>query len=364
MKASSMLFRVLSYLLGQLDIPVTKNRLRALIKEQLQAGSLKTMVEVLNDLNIETKTCQLVEKDLSLIEAPFIVHTRDDVFWVVTGIHEDFIEYYNPQSNQKEQSDKNTFFSKWTGVVSIPFTDEYSGIPDAVKKEERQKTIIQQGVIAGLVLGVCVLLMQMLLSHYPHSLVWGALLIIKLWALFVVSQILKLEEGESSTLISKICDTADCGKVLQSKAAKIFPWLTMGDVGALYFGSGAVLLTIAPFLNTPGLVISLLFSVNLLTLPYTIFSICYQRFVLKTWCPLCLSIMGILWLEFFIGLTVPWMEVFPLSGFLVRLFLFVGITSTTLWFAMKRIRINTAYSKGLQRFVNNVKKDPEVFRVR
>ena len=98
------------------------------------------------------------------------------------------------------------------------------------------------------------------------------------------------------------------------------------------------------------------------TLPYTFFPVYYQRFVLKNWCLFCLSIMGLLWIEFFLGFSISWKEVFSLSRFLVLLFGFVGISITICWFIIKRLLIEINTAKIMRMYLNKVKKDMELFK--
>ena len=284
MKSSLMIFRVLRYLLQCLNVPVTNERLRNLIEEQLYQGSIQTITEALRDLNVDAKVYQFEEEDIRLVECPVIVHLEDSGkrFVVLNKIQREQFTYYDPVSNKKITEEKSNFFEKWTGAVLIPFTDEQSGDPDYSEhvREERRKRTVNAGIGAGITMGLMFLLIQMNCSHPNNFAIWSILFAVKITGLLIVSQIIKIELGESNNLITKICKTTDCGKVLNSKASKLFPWLTMGDIGVVYFGSGILLLSAAPFVSDLSSIIQLLYFLNIFTLPYTFFSVGYQRFVL------------------------------------------------------------------------------------
>ena len=366
MRFSFVMFRLLRNLLQSLQVPVTNEYLRNLILEQLYHGSIQTITEILNDLNVESKVYQLEEKDLQLLECPVIVHFKksENKFVVVVELHDEDIKYYDPIKNKYIRETKTLFFEKWTGVVLIPFTDERSGDPDYLKhtQEECKEKLINTGIYAGIFVGIFLLFIQILLSHPHEFLIWLPVFLVKIIALFVVLQILKIELGESNSFITKVCKTTDCGKVLHSKASKLFSWLSMGDLGVIYFGMGTFLLMIAPFINELASIVYLLFFLNLFTLPYTIFSISYQRFILKTWCPFCLMIMGILWVEFFFGLTVAWTEIFPLSAFMLLLFGLVAIATSIGWVVLKTILNKANLSESMRKYVNIIKKDTKLFK--
>lgn len=53
---------------------------------------------------------------------------------------------------------------------------------------------------------------------------------------------------------------------------------------------------------------------NLICLPFSFWSIWYQKFRAKAWCTLCLSVQAILWLLFFSYISGGWLkDSFPLS---------------------------------------------------
>ena len=366
MQPSLMIFRVLRNMLHCLHVPVTNERLQTLINEQFYHGSVRAISEVLSDLNVESKAYQLDEEDIFLIACPFIAHFNDDEnrFVVVVELQDKQIKFYDPVTNKYIVEEKRLFFEKWTGTVLIPFTDEQSGDPEYTEslKKERERKLVNLGVFAGISVSAVLLLIQAIHNHPQNVGIWSVLFSVKIIALLVVSQIVKIELGESNTLITKICKTTDCGKVLHSKASKLFSWLTMGDIGVIYFGSGTLLLIIAPFISELISIVHLLFFLNLFTLPYTLFSISFQRFVLKTWCPFCLSVMGLLWIEFFLNFTVPWIKVFPLSRVLLLLFGFTGIVITTGWFVLKRMLVAAKSTANMRVYVNTIKKNTDLFQ--
>jgi hypothetical protein len=84
--------------------------------------------------------------------------------------------------------------------------------------------------------------------------------------------------------------------VLNSRAAKLGP-LSMSDLGLGYFG-GTLLVLAALGSQTPEAgeaTIAGLRILSILTLPYTLFSLGYQSFVLRFWCPLCVLVQLALW---------------------------------------------------------------------
>jgi uncharacterized membrane protein len=103
-------------------------------------------------------------------------------------------------------------------------------------------------------------------------------------------------------IFDRVCirsERFDCHAVMESPAAKLMGRIPMADLGVLYFSGGIILIgfsVVNPYFFDQ---IFLLAVLNLLTLPYTFFSISYQALVIKKWCSLCLIIQLTFWLEFF-----------------------------------------------------------------
>lgn len=90
----------------------------------------------------------------------------------------------------------------------------------------------------------------------------------------------------------------DCRKVIHSPAGKMFGLLHAADLGVLYFASTLLLLALTVLTPDFYYYALLLAALNLLTLPYTLFSVAYQAFKVGKWCALCLIVQLVFWLEF------------------------------------------------------------------
>jgi uncharacterized membrane protein len=90
----------------------------------------------------------------------------------------------------------------------------------------------------------------------------------------------------------------NCHAVMESPAAKLFGLIPMADVGGIYFSGGIILICFSVLHFNFFQQIFLLALLNLLTLPYTIFSVVYQAVVVKKWCALCLIVQLTFWFEF------------------------------------------------------------------
>ncbi len=99
----------------------------------------------------------------------------------------------------------------------------------------------------------------------------------------------------------RFCPTSpwfDCRRVIDSPAGTLFGRVHTADLGVLYFSGTILALVISAF--APGFYYSALYLgiLNLLTLPYTLFSVAYQAFRVRRACALCLIVQAVFWLEF------------------------------------------------------------------
>ncbi len=102
-------------------------------------------------------------------------------------------------------------------------------------------------------------------------------------------------------LFDRICpkwEKINCQAVMESPASKLLGLIPLADIGGVYFSGGIILICFSVNNHYFFHQIYFLAILNLLTLPYTIFSVMYQAFVVRYWCFLCLIVQLIFWLEF------------------------------------------------------------------
>ena len=112
--------------------------------------------------------------------------------------------------------------------------------------------------------------------------------------LLVLKQ-LRIQSNYADRLCS-LFKYSDCNNILDSKAAKLFGLIGWSEIGLGYFISNVVILSIFPSL------VDSLLLVNVFSVPFTIWSIWFQKVRARQWCPLCLISVLLLWAIFIIGI--------------------------------------------------------------
>ena len=105
-----------------------------------------------------------------------------------------------------------------------------------------------------------------------------------------------------------VLQAGGCDSILELKASKFFGIFGWSEVGFAYFSVSLLTLLLFPNL-LPELALC-----NLCCLPFTFWSIWYQRFRAHKWCTLCVCVQGSLWLLFFSYCFGGWLRLaFPIS---------------------------------------------------
>ncbi len=124
---------------------------------------------------------------------------------------------------------------------------------------------------------------------------------------------LKIQHSHADKICSIFKKRSSCNDILGSPASKFAGVISWSEVGLGYFTSNMLLLVLFPAL------VHYLALINICALPYTLWSVWYQRFRAHIWCPLCLIVQTLLWAIFITDLScglIRWPE-FVLSDVLV-----------------------------------------------
>jgi len=112
--------------------------------------------------------------------------------------------------------------------------------------------------------------------------------------------IVRKEFGYKDDFVNAICignsKNKDCDAVLNSKGANLTKDIKLSDLAIVFF-IGSLLNVV--LIQIQQLDLRIVYLINILTLPATIYSIIYQAFIVKKWCLLCLSLILLIWLNVF-----------------------------------------------------------------
>ena len=286
------LSEIVSELLKGNNISFDKNELEFQIQSHPSYPSLHAVTSVLTHFNIENVAAQLSTSTETLKQLPncFVAQIKD-----TSG--------QNLVTVKKGKKNLTIYdgAKKTISILKEEFVQKFTGIIVAVEKNENKQftnTISNFSKIAYFVF------LATLFFYFSYNLAITPFtflhLLLSLIGIIISVAIIKQEIGIQTTIGNAFCSGAnekkDCDAVLTSKGAALFYGYKLSDFSLLYF---SMLLLLTFILGTNP---TFVFTISFISIPITIYSIYYQYAVVKKWCLLCLTIVGVLWLQAIVAL--------------------------------------------------------------
>lgn len=235
------------------------------------------------------------ENDILNIQTPFIAHAGGE-FKVVNNVDNNTVSYRWNGLNINEPTKQ--FIDGWSGFILLVEPDENSIEPGYSENRKNELISSLQGFF--LLLALCTAVATLLVKRsFYTNLEPTIATILNLTGVYIGYLLVLKQMNIHSDYADKICSLfkqSNCNDVLESKASKLFGLIGWSEIGLGYFISNVIILLFFPEF------IFYLSIVNTLALPYSFWSIWYQKWKAKQWCPLCLIVMGLLWVLFFTNL--------------------------------------------------------------
>jgi len=322
------------------------------------------------------------ENDLPTIECPFVAHAGGD-FVVLTQVPQ-----LGPLSgNERGESNEvhyiwrgkkitipaEQFIKSWTGVILLAETSAESIEPDYPEHRKKELYDIAQKAIlifaAILLFGIAyyqwiagLRSAAPAMTTNPNLFNYSIILLLNIFGAFIGYLLVLKQMHIQSRYVDKLCtlfSKSDCNNVLESDAAKLWGVFGWSEIGLGYFITNILLLTFLPF------TLHLLALINILALPYTFWSVWYQKVKARQWCPLCLIVQALLWSIFIINLVFGTIQIPDFNLTILKDFIIVGCIYTILIFSLNLLI--PALSRGreieqIKQEINSIKADDEVFK--
>ncbi|MCH5224171.1 MAG: hypothetical protein J1E82_09030 [Muribaculaceae bacterium] len=294
-------------LLTALKVPFTNDY----TKQRFESMPFKTLFgvsQLLKEYGVDSKGYQLEDKtELTKLSVPYIAQTQGGLI-IVTKVSDDTVTYLT--QGITESIPVKEFEEISTGVILIPTVQKGAKEPDYSK--HLTTVIINKGknvllwALAGLLSAYLIVIHD--LWHYWSF--WG-LFAVDCFGIWLTYMLVQKSLSIKSHVADKVCGVLQeggCDSILKTNASSFFGIFSWSEVGFTYFGVSLLAMLISPA------TIHWLSLINICCLPFTVWSISYQKFVAKHWCTLCVCVQASLWLQFICYLLGGWMKpVFPLD---------------------------------------------------
>lgn len=303
LKKRSIPGRAIIKLLNCLSVTVDPDLVSAELEKHPFYPSLLSVSDVLTALKIENKAFHVDFDELTNLPVPFLAHSHASggEFLVVKQVTTEDVIFANEIRNANKLSAEE-FKNVFAGVVLV------AEPPSGFSLVSKIKPALAAFKTASMLAILFIILVLALYFHtdYFNNLNWQVLSVTLFKSAGLITALLLLIQSIDSNnpLVQMLCQTkgkTNCSAILSSKAAKVFNGLSWSDVGFFYF-AGTLLFFL--FGGHSRLTWEILTLLNVVSLPYTFYSIYYQGWVAKQWCKFCCAIQALLWLEFIPLITV------------------------------------------------------------
>lgn len=293
--------------LSALKVPYTKDYTRQRF-ESMPFKTLFGVTQLLKEYGVDCQGYSLADKkDISDLSIPFIAQTGAGLV-IVTDVNAKTISYLT--QGQPETMPLSEFEDAWTGTVLCATVLPGAKEPDYPKHRRTEFFNSAKNVVLWCAAVALIAYLYIVNDLWRQWSVW-ALTAIDIFGLWVTYMLVQKSLNIKNSTADKVCGVLQeggCDSILKTDASSFFGIFSWSEVGFTYFGVSLLLMLLSPAS------IHWLALVNICCLPYTVWSIGYQKFVAKHWCTLCVCVQLSLWLQFFCYLFGRWTApVFPLG---------------------------------------------------
>lgn len=286
----------LSSILKLLNIEHTNKYTNKYFNEHPHKYNMLGLSKMLSHYGVNNIGIRVEDKneDIHDLETPFIAHTGSG-FMVVEAISKEEVTYH--WNAKRVKMLMTEFINVWSGATLIVEADENSREPNYIEhRKDKLTSGVKKSILLLTIIGLVTI--GFIQNQIYQSIGLSILLLLNLIGIYIGYLLVLKQVKIHSNQADKICSLFaknDCNDVLESPAAKFMGIISWSELGFSYFLSNTFILLFAP---------KLLFYfvfLNICALLYSFWSIWYQKFKARTWCPLCLIVQALFWGLFIIS---------------------------------------------------------------
>lgn len=357
--------------LKRLGIKVNNATVNETLQNHPDWPTLLCISDSLNKWNIINGAGKIDPAHIDQLPVPFIAYTNDRKvpLAIVNEVSKTSIEISQKNYNKTSTENRENFLQKWSGVYLIAEPNEHSGEPnyEAHKQKAFLNSLTPVTVFTLLTILSFLFLIGIVGKTAAPQTVNAAGVYLQYFILLagvaVTTLLLWYEIDKNNPLLQKVCTgiaKGNCNAILSGKQAKVFSWLSWSEVGFFYFIGNLLTLLFAE--NTITNSIGVIAWLNILALPYTVFSIYYQWRVAKQWCILCLAVQALLLLGGMNVIANNFLYPIPhFSSALILKCMLLYILPVLLWYAIKPYILRLQEAKNTKREYLRIKFNAEIF---
>lgn len=273
---------------------------------------------LLDHYNIGNECLQLQDKRVLKNSLTPIIIAYQGRFYILTSVGNKSILLLDAGGEEIELN-RSEFLSQWDGIGLFIFPNKNSMEPDYKKHNAHDKVLNLKNLV------LLVSSITLVLLAYIHNLTYttysySIILIPNILGTYITYLLLQEELSIKNNIADKLCSIIKehgCEKVTKSTAASLFGIAKLSEIGFAYFNTNILAL----LLDVNSLPYISLFAI--IVLPFTLWSIWYQKYRIKSWCTLCLITVCTLWLQAILCMIL---RTYQFENFNIIYFISVGIS--------------------------------------
>ncbi len=289
-------------LIKVLDVPVTKTSALERLQSHPDEGSLLAYSETLNHYKIENAGIKVDKEKLHELPVPFVayLHLHGGTFTLVKEVTHHHVHHLLDTQKGWNKTGKDEFLKAWQGIALLAEASSESGEKDFAK--HRRSEILKELRVP---LAVSLLLLTTGIFTVPlltatSSLLLPLLILLKTGGVVTSTLLLVKTIDSKNELVNRLCNNGpkiNCQSILDSPAAQLTPWLSLSDLGFIYFFGSFFALLFSGYAGTQHTFISFQWIFSSGCIAFGAYSLWYQGVKAKMWCTLCLAVVSIFVLE-------------------------------------------------------------------
>lgn len=272
--------------------------------------SLFGLTKLLETYGVRSEGVRFSDKnEIMHLDVPFLAQTPGG-FIIITGTDSTSGTVSYITQGVREKMPVAGFTDCLTGIVVMAYPDTESAEPDyKTHRNNLTLNVVKRWVMF---LSVLFLLSYLIIVNRIYTHISSILIaLFDFLGLYLTYLLVQKSINVSNPTADRVCgiiEKGGCDRVLKSGASKFFGLFGWAEVGFSYFTVSLMTLLVFPEYTM------YLAMFNACCLPFTVWSIWYQKLRAGSWCTLCVSVQCTLWLLFFSYLGGGWFHgIFPIQ---------------------------------------------------
>ena len=348
--------KLLAGIVKYYNISVSHHSIELTILTHPDYPSMRCISDAFDSWKVKHVVARLSLEKLRALDVPVIAHLKTGEFVWVTLITDTKVHYRNGSGKGNAEL-HNNFERQWSGATLAIGNIDEAGEPDYRKKRSRE---VKENIVGYAFAGGCIALLTVLtcftwtndgsLPLLPKAL----LLLVNAAGCYIGYTLIGQEKRQANRLAQKFCKAGvfiDCNKVTKSHYSKLFGLFSWAELGMAYFVAVTLWVAIAPASNDW---LYPLWWFLLAPLPFTLWSLFTQAFLIRKWCLFCCFIVILLWINAcLLYFFIPFVCVVPVIESALAVLLLLVCTAAVLYAG--KTKLSDPYSE--QRETARIKYD-------